>query len=62
MPICVLQRGDLCDHMSSYKNEARFLHQNQANLSDRKTKSRFVLHAFAQAAQRKHKIRLPISH
>ena len=26
MPICVLRRGDLYDHMSSRENEARFLH------------------------------------
>ena len=24
MPICVLKRGDLCDHMSSSENDARF--------------------------------------
>ena len=34
MPICVLKREDLCDHMPSRENEARFLHQNEVNLHD----------------------------
>ena len=33
MPICVLKRGDLCDHVSSHENEARFLHQNEVNFA-----------------------------
>ena len=37
MPICTLKRGDLCDGTSSRENEARFLHQNEVNLRDRKT-------------------------
>ena len=60
MPICVLKRGDLCDRMSSRENEARFVHQNEVNLRVRETNGRqprSVSHAFAQAAQRKHKIR-----
>ena len=53
MPICVLKRGELFDHMSSRESEARFLHQNDVNLRDKETKwppTRFVPHAFAQAA------------
>ena len=38
MPMCVLKRGDLCDHLSSRENEARFLYQNEVNLRDRETK------------------------
>ena len=44
------------------ENEAIFLYQNEVNLCDRETKwppPRFVLQAFAQAAQ--HKIRLAIT-
>ena len=42
--------------MASCENEARFLHQNEVNLGDRKTKwPRFIPHAFAQTAQRKQK-------
>ena len=45
------------------ENEAIFLYQNEVNLCDRETKwppPRFVLQAFAQAAQ--HKIRLAIDY
>ena len=37
MSICALKRGDLCDHMPSRENEARFLNQNEVNLRDRET-------------------------
>ena len=65
-PTCVLKRGDLCDRKSSRENEARFLHQNEGKICATEKQngchSRFVPHAFAQAAQRKHKIRLAVSH
>ena len=38
MPICVMNRGDFCDRMSSRENEARFLRQNEVHLRDRETK------------------------
>ena len=66
MPICVLKRGDsTC--VSSRENDARFLHQNEVKFARQRNKMAanldlFDPHAFAQAAQRKHKIRLALSH
>ena len=61
LKICMLKRQDLSLVWvkSSRENEARFLHQNEVNLCDRETKWP-PTHAFAQAAQRKHKIRLAV--
>ena len=63
MPICVLKREGTC--LSSRENGARFLHQNEVNFARQKQNGRqprFVPHAFAQEAQRKHKIRLAVAH
>ena len=60
-PICVLKRGVLC----GLNCHTICLHQNEVNLHNRETKwpptSIFFSHAFAQVAQRKHKIRLAIA-
>ena len=57
MPICVLKRGNFCDRMSSRENEARFLQLNEVQRNKMAANLEF-----AQAAQRKHKIRLAVSH
>ena len=64
MPICVLKREDLCDRMSTNKIKlGQILASKRGKFARQRNKmaANFSI-CSAQAAQRKHKIRLVVSH
>ena len=65
MTICVLKRGDFCVFVNmkmTMRPDSCIKRGTFALRNKMAAKPRFVPHAFAQAAQRKHKIRLAVSY